>query len=70
MERRRPFLLIGRLGVFVNMVMLTRLLPGPQFCERVVTSRSGATLATFAARFAFLLVLLTFQRPPIVPMDT
>ncbi len=57
-ESRRLFIAIGLFSVFVNLLMLTGPLFMLQIYDRVLTSRSEATLAALAAIVAFLFLMM------------
>ncbi len=57
-ESRRLFLSVGVFSVFVNLLMLTGPLFMLQVYDRVLTSRSEATLVTLAAITAFLFLMM------------
>ena len=66
-ESRRLFLSVGLFSAFVNLLMLTGPLFMLQVYDRVLTSRSEATLVLIVA---FLFVLSTVHRLLGVPMET
>ena len=57
-ESRRLFVSVGFFSVFVNLLMLTGPLFMLQVYDRVLTSRSEATLVTLAAITAFLFLMM------------
>ena len=69
-ESRRLFASIAPFSVFVNMLMLTGPLFMLQVYDRVLTSRSEATLVALVLIVAFLFVLFTVHRLLGVPMET
>ena len=69
-EGWRLFASIALFSAFVNLLMLTGPLFTLQIYDRVLTSRSEATLVAPAAIVAFLFVLFTVHRLLGVPMET
>ena len=57
-ESRRLFLSVGFFSVFVNLLMLTGPIFMLQVYDRVLTSRSQATLLTLAGITAFLFLMM------------
>ena len=69
-ESRRLFASIALFSAFVNLLMLTGPLFTLQIYDRVLTSRSEATLAVLIAIVALLFVLCTVHRLLGVPIET
>ena len=65
---RRLFLSVGLFSAFVNLLMLTGPLFMLQVYDRVLTSRSEATLVALIVIVAFLFVLFTFHLLLGIPM--
>ena len=57
-ESRRVFLSVGLFSVFVNLLMLTGPIFMLQVYDRVLTSRSEATLVTLISITAFLFLMM------------
>ena len=69
-EGWRLFASIALFSAFVNLLMLTGPLFMLQVYDRVLTSRSEATLVALVLIVAFLFVLFTVHRLLGVPMET